>query len=192
MAMAKVVTVVCMALVLMAGAGITATAAERAASVTASFGPVIERKIAFVSGKANSCLNLDSGAWVDVGKAASLTELRKTGAQLYRSGIQSNLNDLVALEVYLIPLEDKAWDTLSAADLVVQYQLDERTRKVVWRGEAFFHPGTYLFYTGNNLGLLQVLPLVPGGALDGVAVRYRLVQQGPSATQPSAASQSVK
>lgn len=50
MTVAKVVTVVCMALVLVAGAGITATAAGRAASGAASFGPVIERKIAFVSG----------------------------------------------------------------------------------------------------------------------------------------------
>ena len=170
----------------------------------ATFGPVIERVVAFNGNE--SCYDLDTGKFINLSDNDVINEqkVRAAGVDLYFSPISNDLNRLAALDVLLVPLGDKAWDSATpetAREAIARLQKEQASPAY---GSAPVVRGTYAFAllkgragrSETTVGVLQVLGAVGTAAktYTGVGIRYKLVQNGQSSseTSPNPKSADVK
>ena len=165
-----------------------AAASQSQSAAAPSFGPVIERVVAFNGNE--SCYDLDTGKFINLSFSDVINEqkVRAAGVDLYFSPISNDLNRLAALDVLLVPLDEKAWDSATpgtAREAIARLQ-KEQTPPAYWSAPVV--RGTYAFAllkgragrSETTVGVLQVFGAVGTAAktYTGVGIRYKLVQNG--------------
>ena len=154
----------------------------------ATFGPVIERVVAFNGNE--SCYDLDTGKFINLSDNVVINEqkARAAGVDLYFSPISNDLNRLAALDVLLVPLDNLAWTNATpeaVGDAIARLQKGQVPPAY---GSAPVVRGTYAFAllkgragrSETTVGVLQVFGAVGTDAktYSGVGIRYKLVQNG--------------
>jgi len=162
--------------------------AAPAAGAQSVFGPVIERVVAFNGNE--SCYDLDTGKFVNLSDNDVINEqkVRAAGVDLYFSPISNDLNRLAALDVLLVPLDDKAWTNATPGTVRDAIARLQKEPVPLTYGSAPVVRGTYAFALvkgragrgETTVGVLQVFGAVGTGAktFNGVGIRYKMVQNG--------------
>lgn len=159
-----------------------ATAATGSAGPLCSWGPIQERVISFDSRDLDSCLDLDTGEFVDVtagrpyeaAETAVLFEVGE-GTDIAASGVESDTRARMGVSLATVPADGDAWS--ASPDEVLQVLLGQPSLSHV-RLAPGDETGTWFFRTDEgNVGVLDLT--AEAEAPDRVHVRWKLVR-GPA------------
>ncbi|MEO7298030.1 MAG: serine/threonine-protein kinase [Verrucomicrobiota bacterium] len=151
-------------------------------NTTDGFGGTMERLIY----PGVNYLNLDSGEFVNYAggdaKEFRRSNLLAPGLFLNSRRSDPNYGSLTVLDVWLEPLEEDGWTNTTTRQLAQMLAHDQLSKTATW-SEAFIRRGTYGFYTGTNIGILQILG--KDATSEGIKIRYKLSDPDYVALLPS-------